>query len=72
MPVGPTIGPSGQLVRRVRVVRGHLPLAMECRPAFDYARAQHQTTMSERGARFDGPGLSLGLGKAHRIWQPSR
>ena len=54
-------GSEAQLVRRVRVVRGRLPLEMECRPAFDYARARHASTVSEHGARFDGPGLSLGL-----------
>jgi hypothetical protein len=61
MPVGPGAGPDAQLVRRVRVVRGRLPLEMECRPAFDYARARHVTEVSECGARFDGPGLSRGL-----------
>jgi GH15 family glucan-1,4-alpha-glucosidase len=61
MPIGPEAEPAAQLVRRVRVVRGCLPLQMECRPAFDYARARHATTVRERGARFDGPGLSLGL-----------
>src|SRR5262249_36865576 len=60
-PVGKSAGPEAQLVRRVRVVRGKLPLQIECRPAFDYARARHATTVSEHGARFDGPGLSLGL-----------
>src|SRR5262249_41015441 len=52
---------EAQLVRRVRVVRGRLPQEVECRPAFDYARARHASTVSEYGARFDGPGLSLGL-----------
>src|SRR3984957_8089061 len=61
MPVGPGAGPDAQLVRRVRVVRGRLPLEVECRPAFDYARARHITKVSAHGARFDGPGLSLGL-----------
>src|SRR3954468_6711542 len=61
MPVGPAAGPDAQLVRRVRVVRGRLPPEAECRPAFDYARARHATFVSECGARFDGPGLSLGL-----------
>jgi GH15 family glucan-1,4-alpha-glucosidase len=61
MPVGPGAEPDAQLVRRVRVVRGGLLLEMECRPAFDYARAQHVTRVHEHGARFDGPGLSLGL-----------
>ena len=36
--------PADQLVRRVRVVRGRLPLRLECRPAFDYARARHATS----------------------------
>jgi GH15 family glucan-1,4-alpha-glucosidase len=61
MPVGSGAGPDAQLVRRVRIVRGGLPLEMECRPAFDYARARHATTVSAHGTRFDGPGLSLGL-----------
>ena len=61
MPVGPGAGPDAQLVRRIRVVRGRLPLEAECRPAFDYARAGHTTTVREHGARFDSPGLSLGL-----------
>src|SRR5262249_18884876 len=61
MPVGPEAEPAAQLVRRVPVVRGRLPLEMECPPAFDYARAQPTTTVKERGARFDSPGLSLGL-----------
>ncbi len=50
-----------ELVRRVRVVRGKSTFRLECRPAFDYARVKHQTHLSEHGARFDGPGLSLGL-----------
>jgi GH15 family glucan-1,4-alpha-glucosidase len=61
MPVGTGAGRDAQLVRRVRVVRGGLPLEMACHPAFDYARARHATKVSECGARFDGPGLSLGL-----------
>src|SRR5262249_57249357 len=59
--VGPGAGSESQLVRRGGVVRGRLPLEMECRPAFDYARARHTSTVSAHGARFDGPGLSLGL-----------
>jgi GH15 family glucan-1,4-alpha-glucosidase len=62
MPVGGASGdPADQVVRRVRVVRGRMPLRLECRPAFDYARARHQTEVNEHGARFDAPGLSLGL-----------
>ncbi|MBX9585394.1 MAG: glycoside hydrolase family 15 protein [Gemmataceae bacterium] len=61
MPVGPGASPDDWLVRRVRVVRGKLPVRLECRPAFDYARAKHEVRVNEHGARFDGPGLSLGL-----------
>src|SRR3954451_5651660 len=62
MPVGGAGGPpADQLVRRVRVVHGAMPFRLECRPAFDYARGRHETSLAGPGARFDGPGLSLGL-----------
>lgn len=50
-----------QLIRRVRCVRGEMPFRVDCLPAFDYARGKHQTTITEHGACFDGPGLSLSL-----------
>jgi len=53
--------PADQLVRRVRVVHGRMPFRLQCHPAFDYARARHETLIDDRGARFDGPGLSLAL-----------
>ncbi|KAG8745664.1 hypothetical protein FRC10_007361 [Ceratobasidium sp. 414] len=31
------------LVRRVEVIRGRVPIRIECCPAFDYARAAHET-----------------------------
>ncbi|HTU26781.1 MAG TPA: glycoside hydrolase family 15 protein [Pirellulales bacterium] len=61
MPLGGSTSSDVQLVRRVRVVRGRMELEMECRPAFDYARAAHTTQVSEHGARFDSADLSLGL-----------
>jgi GH15 family glucan-1,4-alpha-glucosidase len=62
MPVAGAGGnPADQLVRRIRVVSGRLPFCLECRPAFDYARARHDTTVAGQSARFDGPRLSLGL-----------
>ena len=58
-------GPNGrgrhQLVRRVRCVRGTMPFRMECLPAFDYARAKHETTLQSEGACFDNSDLSLAL-----------
>jgi GH15 family glucan-1,4-alpha-glucosidase len=61
MPVGGVGAAPSVLIRRVRVVRGRMPFRLECRPAFDYARAAHRRHLDVHGARFDGPGLSLGL-----------
>jgi GH15 family glucan-1,4-alpha-glucosidase len=74
MPVGGASAAPEELIRRVRVVRGRVPFHLECRPAFDYARAKHQTHLSEHGARFDGPGLSLGLASSVplRLLPPSQ
>jgi len=61
MPVGGAGTVTDELVRRVRVVRGRVAFRLECRPAFDYARAAHQVDLGPQGARFDGPGQSLDL-----------
>src|SRR5437868_5247380 len=61
MPVGGAGAVPDELIRRVRVVRGTVSFHLECRPAFDYARATHQSHISVHGARFEGPGLSLAL-----------
>ena len=62
------ISPGGEethrhrLIRRISVVRGSVPFRMECRPAFDYARAPHAMELSPGGAVFRSPALHLGLG----------
>lgn len=63
MPVGMASQELGYhwLVRQVKVVRCCMDFSMECRPAFNYAQDQHQTTLSAEGACFHAPGLSLGL-----------
>ncbi|MCG3111165.1 MAG: glycoside hydrolase family 15 protein [Candidatus Manganitrophus sp. SB1] len=63
MPVEPAWEGHGshQLVRRVRVVRGTMAFRMECRPAFNYARDEHQTHLLPGGVRFESPSLALGL-----------
>src|SRR5258708_3484439 len=61
MPVGGTAPVPDAIIRRVRVGRGTLAFRLECRPAFDYARAQHSTHITKHGARFDGPKFSLAL-----------
>ena len=63
MPVGVPENGHGyhQLVRRVRVVRGEMSFRVECSPAFDYAREEHETEVTDEGACFNSPGLGLGL-----------
>jgi GH15 family glucan-1,4-alpha-glucosidase len=56
-----TVAPCDELVRRLRVVRGALEFELVCEPAFDYARATHETALVSNGAVFRGPGLSLTL-----------
>src|SRR5262245_167100 len=68
MPVGGSgQPPQDQLVRRVKVVHGRMPFSVKCRPAFDYARAAHQTILDEHGVRFIGPGLTLRLAAAVKL-----
>src|SRR3712207_1992957 len=50
-----------RLVRNVRVIRGRLDFEAECRPAFDYARAEHSVHVDKDGVLFEGPKSSLGL-----------
>ena len=50
-----------QIVRRVEVVRGTMTFRMECTPAFDYARKEHETRIIPGGATFRSSELSLGL-----------
>ncbi|MCI0486387.1 MAG: glycoside hydrolase family 15 protein [Blastocatellia bacterium] len=63
MPVGAAAKKFGfrQLVRRVNVVHGVMPLRLECRPAFNYARDEHQTEILAGGACFHSQALSLAL-----------
>jgi GH15 family glucan-1,4-alpha-glucosidase len=50
-----------RLVRRVICVRGEMQFMIECEPRFDYARAPHETFLSEHGAVFSSMGMSLML-----------
>ena len=45
MPIGASDSGQGRhrIVRRVEVVRGTMTFRMECTPAFDYAREEHET-----------------------------
>lgn len=50
-----------QVIRRITTVRGNIRFRMECRPAFNYARDKHEVALISGGARFQSPGLTLGL-----------
>jgi GH15 family glucan-1,4-alpha-glucosidase len=54
MPVGVKRGQPGfrQLVRRVEVIRGSIPLCVECFPAFNYARDPHEAIRTAHGVVF--------------------
>jgi GH15 family glucan-1,4-alpha-glucosidase len=53
---------SGEaIVRRLRVARGALTFDVVCEPAFDYARAVHETTVTSNGAVFRAPQATLAL-----------
>lgn len=63
MPVGPAAKGLGcrHLIRRITALRGSIPFRMECLPAFDYARASHETEIVENGAVFKSADLGLSL-----------
>jgi GH15 family glucan-1,4-alpha-glucosidase len=49
------------LIRQLKMVRGKMDFRMECRPAFDYGRAEHTVEIDPNGAKFHSRGLSLAL-----------
>jgi GH15 family glucan-1,4-alpha-glucosidase len=64
MPLLESPGDRHRLVRNVRVVRGRMSFDAECRPAFDFARKKHFTSVGGSGAVFaskDSSRASLGL-----------
>jgi GH15 family glucan-1,4-alpha-glucosidase len=63
MPVGvPDSEPgSRSLLREVRALRGSVRLAMECRPAFNYARDPHEALARPGGALFRSEKRTLRL-----------
>ncbi|MDX2432904.1 MAG: glycoside hydrolase family 15 protein [Bacteroides sp.] len=63
MPVGDDIVNEYdyRIVRRIRGIHGRMRMKMECYPAFNYALEKHETTLSEKGASFHTPDLSMAL-----------
>jgi len=56
-----------EIVRQVRCVRGEMSFLMECRPAFDFARARHKLTVRPARAIFTAPGIKLTLTGTHAL-----
>ncbi|WP_137991026.1 glycoside hydrolase family 15 protein [Streptomyces vilmorinianum] len=63
MPPDQTRTPTDRhtLVRVVRAVRGTVDFALDCRPRFDYGRAEHQLELDGAGAVFRAPGIDAHL-----------
>ncbi|WP_030271594.1 glycoside hydrolase family 15 protein [Streptomyces sp. NRRL B-24484] len=49
------------LIRAVRAVRGTVRFVLDCRPRFDYGRAEHHVTVDGPDAVFRAPGAALHL-----------
>jgi GH15 family glucan-1,4-alpha-glucosidase len=49
------------LIRVVRAVRGTVGFTLECRPRFDYGRAEHRLELDENTALFRSPGMDAHL-----------
>ena len=60
MPIAPGVQ-QHRIVRIARSVRGSVRFRLECQPAFDYARAEHELVLEPRIARFRAAGYELGL-----------
>lgn len=62
MPVLPRDGHGYDgVIRMVKCVRGTMRFRAECRPAFNYARDEHQTEIGKGWVKFRSAKLSLGL-----------
>ena len=58
-----------RLVRRVVCVRGKVSLRVECRPAMNYGRDEHELALGDHGALFRSPSLTLALSTAVSLEQ---
>lgn len=48
-----------QVIRRVHVITGEIPVRIFCQPAFDYARFRHTMALYDYGVQFEGPDMDL-------------
>ena len=61
MPIEDARETRHDLVRDVRVIRGRMTVEVECRPAFDYARREHEIEPARGGVIFRSAGTALNL-----------
>ena len=67
MPVGGSVRGSSHdvherpLIRSVKVVRGTMSFRLDCRPAFNYGRDEHELDISQHGVCFRTRELSMAL-----------
>lgn len=61
MPVGEHRNGASRVTRVVKAVRGSMTFHLTCRPAFDYARAEHTVEIQRHGARFESETGALTL-----------
>jgi GH15 family glucan-1,4-alpha-glucosidase len=58
-----------QIIRTVRAVRGTVVFRIECHPAFNYARDDHETEIIREGACFRTGDHALNLAAAVNLWK---
>jgi GH15 family glucan-1,4-alpha-glucosidase len=61
MPIHRDAEAPRKLVRQIVAVRGEMRFRVECRPRFDYGRAEHELELTEGGAVFRSSSLTLAL-----------
>ncbi|MFH8476469.1 glycoside hydrolase family 15 protein [Streptomyces sp. NPDC018000] len=60
------------LIRGVRAVRGTMHFVLECRPRFDYGRADHELDLRDGTATFRAPGLTAYVQSTFPLQQDGR
>jgi len=63
MPVGKDVKDESdyRIVRRIKGIHGNIRMKMDCRPAFNYARDEHECALSHGGGVFHSRSLSMSL-----------
>jgi GH15 family glucan-1,4-alpha-glucosidase len=61
MPIEDELETRHDLIRDVRVIRGRMAVEVDCSPAFDYARREHEIEFVKGGVIFRGAVMALNL-----------